>query len=88
MNQITVKLPYDLTKLQPSGQRNFGMRQRDGVNVLRQNTDLENSFRRTDEEILIVPIQSTQRSDDIPYVRTNAEIRDAAEINRNLHELI
>ena len=64
------------------------MRQRDGANVPWQNAEVTNTFRRADEEVLIVLVQSPQGSDDIPDVSSDAEIREAAQIDGNLHELI
>ena len=64
------------------------MAERGRVKVLRQGSNRKYFFCIPNQNIFVAMLEPPQRADNIPDVGTDTEIRNPANINRNLHRMI
>lgn len=78
----------DMPKFQVPFDRGIRLEQRNNIEIFRQVTNLRGGARRTDEEVVIGPIDPAERPYDIPGVGARSELGGPPDVNCDLHGMI
>jgi hypothetical protein len=88
VNQVAIQALEDGAIVKIVLYRGIVTQQRDGMEIGRQRADLGDLFRRPNQKIFTLSIQTAQRADDIAGICTDAELSQAPYIDRDSHREI
>jgi len=88
VHDLALQPLYDGAEFEMSFRGYVRFEQRNVFEVCRQWPDLGDLLGRTDQEVLIGMVQSSERTDNIPGVGAKTELGNPAYIDGDLHEMI